>query len=210
MQNLFALETPWHTPWMVRVLPVVTRIAQERPRDTILTRFIPPQRPDQMPGTWQRYYERWRDLTLERIDPHWLDLVAPLTALSPPAEIVDKRFYSPFSEPRLADLLRRRGTDALVITGAETDVCVLAAVLDARRSRLPRRACDGCDMQLVGRNPRRTPDSLPKSFRSADRNDYQRGFASQLELRRTRRKPRGRTYGRKQGMSQSAYCLRMR
>jgi hypothetical protein len=32
MQNLFALETPWHTPWMVRVLSVVTRIAQEHPR----------------------------------------------------------------------------------------------------------------------------------------------------------------------------------
>ena len=31
----------------------------------------------------------------------------------------------------MPDLLRRRGTDALVITGAETDVCVLAAVLDA-------------------------------------------------------------------------------
>jgi nicotinamidase-related amidase len=131
MQNLFALETPWHTPWMVRVLPVVTRIAQEHPRKTVFTRFIPPGRPGGMPGTWQRYYEHWRDLTLERIDPHWLDLVAPLTALTPPAEIVDKRFYSPFSEPRLPDLLRRRRTDALVITGAETDICVLAAVLDA-------------------------------------------------------------------------------
>jgi nicotinamidase-related amidase len=131
MQNLFALGTPWHTPWMARVLPVVTGIAQEHPRDTIFTRFIPPERPGQMPGTGQRYYERWRDLTLERIDPHWLDLAAPLAALTPAAEIVDKRFYSPFSEPRLPDLLHRRGTDALVITGAETDVCVLAAVLDA-------------------------------------------------------------------------------
>ena len=148
MQNLFALETPWHTPWMVRVLSVVTRIAQEHPRKTVFTRFIPPERPDGMPGTWQRYYEHWQDLTLERIDPHWLDLVAPLTALTPPAEIVDKRFYSPFSEPRLPDLLRRRRTDALVITGAETDVCVLAAVLERGRSWLSRRPRDGCDMQL--------------------------------------------------------------
>ena len=31
----------------------------------------------------------------------------------------------------MPDLLRRRRTDGLVITGAETDVCVLAAVLDA-------------------------------------------------------------------------------
>lgn len=131
MQNLFALETPWHTPWMVRVLPVVTRIARHYPSRTVFTRFLPPQRPEQMPGSWQRYCERWRDLTMERIDPHWLDLVPPLAALTPPAEIVDKRLYSPFSEPKLPDLLRRRGTDALFITGAETDVCVLAAVLDA-------------------------------------------------------------------------------
>ena len=27
MQNLFAERTPWHTPWMTRVLPVVLRIA---------------------------------------------------------------------------------------------------------------------------------------------------------------------------------------
>src|SRR4051812_8868265 len=115
MQNLFALETPWHTPWMVRVLPVVTRIAEHHRSRTIFTRFIPPQRPEEMPGSWQRYYQRWRDLTLERIDPQWLDLVSPLAALTPPAGVLDKRFYSPFAEPILADLLRRRGTDGLVI-----------------------------------------------------------------------------------------------
>jgi nicotinamidase-related amidase len=131
MQNLFALETPWHTPWMSRVLPVVTRIAERHPSRTVLTRFIPPQRPDQVPGSWQRYYERWRDLTLERIDPQLIELVPPLAALAPPAEIIDKRVYSPFSERQLHDLLRRRKADGLIITGAETDVCVLAAVLDA-------------------------------------------------------------------------------
>jgi len=131
MQNIFAEETPWHTPWMARVLPVVTRIAERHPSRTIFTRFIPPYRPDQMPGRWQRYYERWRELTLERIDPWLIDLVPPLATLAPPAEVIDKRVYSPFSEPQLSDLLRRRRVDSLLITGAETDVCVLATVLDA-------------------------------------------------------------------------------
>jgi nicotinamidase-related amidase len=84
-----------------------------------------------MPGGWQRYYERWRELTLERIDPRLIELVPPLAALAPRAEVIDKRVYSPFSEPELSDLLRRRGIESLVIAGAETDVCVLAAVLDA-------------------------------------------------------------------------------
>lgn len=131
MQNLFALDTPWHTPWMARVLPVVRRIAARHLDRTVFTRFLPPARPEQMPGSWQRYYEHWRDLTLDRIDPQLIELVPSLAALAPPAEIVDKRVYSPFSEPRLRELLRRRGADSLVITGAETDVCVLAAVLDA-------------------------------------------------------------------------------
>lgn len=131
MQNVFAEETPWHTPWMARVLPVVTRIAAGHPSRTVFTRFIPPQRPDGMPGSWRRYYERWRGLTLERIDPRLIELVPPLAALVPPAEVIDKRVYSPFSEPQLSALLRRRKIDSLVITGAETDVCVLAAVLDA-------------------------------------------------------------------------------
>jgi len=119
MQNLFALETPWHTPWMARVLPVVTRIAERHPARTVFSRFIPPERPDQMPGRWQRYYEHWRDLTRERIDPELLELVPPLRALVPPAEIIDKRIYSPFLEPDLPTLLRRRGAESLVISGAK-------------------------------------------------------------------------------------------
>jgi nicotinamidase-related amidase len=131
MQNLFAEETPWHTPWMERVLPIVMRIAQHSPAQTIFTRFVPPSRPDQMAGSWQRYYERWREVTLERIDPRLIELIPGLAALAPPAEIIDKHVYSSFSEPQLPELLRGRNVDSLVITGAETDVCVLAAVLDA-------------------------------------------------------------------------------
>jgi nicotinamidase-related amidase len=96
MQNVFAEETPWHTPWMARVLPVVTRIAERYPSRTVFTRFIPPRRPDRMQGSWHRYYERWRELTLERIDPRLIELVPPLAVLAPPAAVIDKGVYSPF------------------------------------------------------------------------------------------------------------------
>ena len=131
MQNLFAEETPWHTPWMKRVLPVVAEIAERHAEQTIFTRFIPPAAPEEMPGSWRRYWERWEELTLKRIDRRLLDLVPPLGRFAPPAEVLDKRFYSPFHGTGLAQRLRERGTDALVISGAETDMCVLAAVLDA-------------------------------------------------------------------------------
>jgi nicotinamidase-related amidase len=131
MQRLFAEETSWHTPWMERVLPVVVRIAEAHPEQTIFTRFIPPRHPDELPGTWRRFYRRWAELTLERIDPGLLELVAPLARLVPPAITIDKRVYSPFSEQAIWQVLRERQADTLVITGAETDMCVLAAVMDA-------------------------------------------------------------------------------
>lgn len=131
MQNLFAEDTPWHTPWMTRVLPVVRGIAERHRDRTIFTRFIPPERPEQMTGAWRRYYERWRDLTRDRLDPHLLQLVAPLAELTPPAPVIDKPVYSAFSAPALHQILRQRRIDSLVITGAETDVCVLATVMDA-------------------------------------------------------------------------------
>jgi nicotinamidase-related amidase len=131
MQNLFAEDSPWHTPWMKRVLPVVASLARARPERTIFTRFIPPERPDDLPGRWQAYFERWRELTRERVDPRLLELLPELAALTPPAAVLDKPFYSPFHGTGLAERLRREGVEALVVTGAETDVCVLAAVMDA-------------------------------------------------------------------------------
>ena len=131
MQEVYARDTLWHTPWMTRVLPVICNIADHHPEQTVFTRFIPPARPEDMHGTWRRFYECWRDMTRDRIAPELLELVAPLKALAPPAMIVDKMLYSAFSAPALLRHLQRRGIDSLVITGAETDMCVLATVLDA-------------------------------------------------------------------------------
>src|ERR1700720_4965899 len=168
MQNVFAEETPWHTPWMARVLPVVTRIAERHPSQTVFTRFIPPRRPDRMPGSWQRYYERWRELTLERIDPRLIELVPPLAALAPRAEVIDKRVCSPFSEPELSDLLcpawdrepsyhRSRDRRPRSRRGPRR-----------RRPRLPsRRARDRCAVQFIGRHARCVADPLPQPFQSA-------------------------------------------
>lgn len=129
MQNLFSQGSPWHTPWMRRVLPKVEQLARHAPRATIFTRFMPPHRPDDSAGRWRQYFERWRELTRERNDPSLFELLPSLAELAPAATVVDKEAYSPFHCTNLADTLRERGTDALVVSGAETDVCVLAAVI---------------------------------------------------------------------------------
>jgi nicotinamidase-related amidase len=80
---------------------------------------------------WQRYYQRWRNVTREHLDPEMLDLVPELAQLAPPAAVFDKAVYAPFFDPAFADMLHEREADALIMTGAETDVCVLATVLGA-------------------------------------------------------------------------------
>jgi nicotinamidase-related amidase len=131
MQNLFAGQTEWHTPWMQRVTPVVERLAAAKPERTIFTRFIPATRPGEGTGTWRRYWERWPSMTQERLPADALDLVPALARLVPPAELFDKAVYSPWVCGALHPRLQQRGIDTLVISGAETDVCVLAAVMGA-------------------------------------------------------------------------------
>jgi nicotinamidase-related amidase len=131
MQRLFSPDGPWATPWMERVLPIVAALAERFPQRTVFTRFITPRRPDDMPGVWRAYYEKWRETTRERLDPRMLDLMPQLSRLVPPAAVIDKTRYSAFAQPHLLAHLRERGADALIVTGSETDVCVLATVLGA-------------------------------------------------------------------------------
>ncbi|MBW8852931.1 MAG: cysteine hydrolase [Bradyrhizobium sp.] len=131
MQNIFAPGGLWATPWMERVLPTIVDIVSRHPPRTIFTRFITPQNPEDRPGQWQGYFRHWHQATRDRLPPTALELVPPLARYVPPARIVDKPAYSAFSNPALATLLVELRIGALVISGAETDVCVLSTVLSA-------------------------------------------------------------------------------
>jgi nicotinamidase-related amidase len=131
MQRMFAEETPWHTPWMQRVLPEVVRLVEAAPERTIFTRFVPAKSADDAAGTWRRYYRRWESMTLQRIEAELIDLMPALDRYRPPARVVDKVVYSPWFGTSLRTELAGRHVDTLVISGAETEVCVLATVLGA-------------------------------------------------------------------------------
>jgi nicotinamidase-related amidase len=131
MQQLFGAEGPWPTPWLERVLPIAVRLAERFPERTVFTRFITPANAAELPGSWKSYYERWKLATREHLDPRLLELLPPLAQFVPPAQVIDKTRYSAFAFSQLAGHLESRGADALIVTGAETDVCVLATVLGA-------------------------------------------------------------------------------
>ncbi len=107
MQNIFAPGGLWQTPWMERVLPTIAAIAE------------------------RSYFRRWQQATRAELDAKALDLVPALARLVPPARTIDKPAYSAFSSAELANLLIDKRVATVVITGAETDVCVLSTVLSA-------------------------------------------------------------------------------
>jgi nicotinamidase-related amidase len=115
MQRLFATGGPWPISWLERILPTMEEAVSKHASETLFTRFIPANRPGEGIGSWPRYYRRWADVTLAMIDPRLVGLVPPLSRFVPPAKVLDKRVYSPWTEG----------------TGGETDVCVLATVLGA-------------------------------------------------------------------------------
>lgn len=131
MQRIFSSDGPWPTPWMERVLPNALALTGHAPVRTIFTRFITPHRACDMPGTWARYYEKWPETTRERLDPRLLELMPELQRFVPPAVVFDKLVYSAFANGQLHAELRARQCDTLIVSGSETDVCVLSSVLGA-------------------------------------------------------------------------------
>jgi nicotinamidase-related amidase len=131
MQCIFSKGGISETPWMERVLPVVIEVAPRYTERTVFTRFITPRRPEQRPGQWQQYYRRRRAATQEHPLPQQLDLVLALARFVPPAHVIDKPAYSAFYLSGLEALMREKNVRCVVVTGVETDVCVLSTVLGA-------------------------------------------------------------------------------
>ena len=129
MQRMFAEETPWMVSWMAVVSPQIVDLSARFSARTIFTRFCPPASPAEAGGMWRAYYEKWWMMTQEHLPPDLMRLVPSLARYCPPASVFDKRTYSPWVDGRLHAALSRQGVETLVVTGGETDVCVLATAL---------------------------------------------------------------------------------
>jgi nicotinamidase-related amidase len=131
MQGLFAPGAPWATPWMERALPQMLSLTAHAPQRTVFTRFIPVRNKAEARGVWRAYYEKWECVTREKLDPTLLELVSCLARFVPPAAVIDRQAYCAFANGRLQAFLDGHQVDTLIVSGGETDVCVLATVLAA-------------------------------------------------------------------------------
>ena len=131
MQRMFAESTVWKMQWLEKVLPQITAVVEARPERTIFTRFVPAKEPGQGAGMWKHYYERWACMTIAELGPEMVDIVPTLARFIPPAKTFDKYVYSPWIGTDLHERLRSGGIGTIIITGGETDVCVLATMLGA-------------------------------------------------------------------------------
>ncbi|MGH6934206.1 MAG: cysteine hydrolase [Dongiaceae bacterium] len=131
MQRVFAEDTAWRVPTFWDVMPAISKLCRACPEAAIFTRFITPMQGRDVPGRWQHYYRHWPTVTLDKMDKTLLDLVVPLAELVPLAMVCDKSAYSAFESESFTAILARHQPDTLIISGVETDVCVLATVYAA-------------------------------------------------------------------------------
>lgn len=131
MQRMFAEATEWNMRSLERVLPSIVEISAAHSERTIFTRFIPAQKAGHGVGMWRRYYERWASMTIDELGADMIDVVPDLACFIPPARTFDKHVYSPWTGTELHNQLRNANFDTVIITGGETDVCVLATMLGA-------------------------------------------------------------------------------
>ncbi|MCE2574788.1 cysteine hydrolase family protein [Komagataeibacter sp. FNDCR2] len=131
MQRMFREKTPWQAAWMPSILPNIVDIVTRHAENTVFTRFIPPQRADDACGAWREYYEHWHQMTRAEIDPDLLELVPELKVFSFPDKVFDKNNYSAWRATKFRDYVRNHDPAAIVLTGGETDICVLFTALEA-------------------------------------------------------------------------------
>lgn len=78
-QRMFSEDTPCRVPWMSRVLPQLQDARDRHADRAIVTRIIPPVRPDDAAGSWNDYYRKWWMMTCKHL-PQELLRLAPSTS----------------------------------------------------------------------------------------------------------------------------------
>ncbi len=130
MQRIFLEPGPWFGEAGLALIGPIKRLASG-PWPTLWTRFITAETPADATGCWRRYYDHWHAVTQKTAGADVLDLHPDLAPLAEPGSVHDKRVHDAFDSPSFVEHLDRVKPPALILSGVETDVCVLATALSA-------------------------------------------------------------------------------
>jgi nicotinamidase-related amidase len=129
LQSLFSSHPDWGVPTAGAIVDGVAALARHNPSRTLWTRYIPAKDSQTAKGCWRSYFEKWPRATLNAgVD---VNLLPQVKELAQSNAVFDKSGYSAFENPRFLERLRALGADTLILSGLETDVCVLSTALGA-------------------------------------------------------------------------------
>ena len=131
MQRLFLEPGPWYAEAGVAILPDIRRLLDHAPESALFTRFITAERAEAVTGSWQRYYRRWHEVTRSELGPGALGLHPDLAPYAAGTRVFDKTTHDAFDDAAFARHIETMQPSTLVLSGVETDVCVLATALSA-------------------------------------------------------------------------------
>lgn len=131
MQRVFLEPGPWYAAAGLTILPAIRRLLDHAPDRAIFTRFITAERPAAAKGSWRRYYRRWHAVTRDELGAGALDLYPDLAPYAAACRVFDKVTHDAFDDVVFARHVESLEVSALILSGVETDVCVLATAMSA-------------------------------------------------------------------------------
>lgn len=120
MQRVYLPEGAWATPGILRAEQNILALLQKY-EDVIFTRHLSAENPV---GTWARYNAA--ALEVDK-NPNNARLIESLAAYE--GESLEKTTYSAFGSPDFS--CRAQAAKRLILTGVQSEFCVLATLLDA-------------------------------------------------------------------------------
>lgn len=131
LQRIFYDETHWRVAAIDDIKGAIDHIVSLEPSKSIFTLFTTPPNPEDAYRAWQDYYRKWNSMTASKCATSSHVLIDEFEHYCPPARRFLKQTYSPWVSGELHQILVKEGVEYLIITGVETDVCVLGTVLGA-------------------------------------------------------------------------------
>ncbi len=131
MQRIFLEPGPWYGEACLSVIEPQKRLIGHAPARALFTRFITANTADNATGSWQRYYRHWQAVTQAEAGPEILDLHPEILPLARPENVFDKLTHDAFDSESFYARIAAEEPSALILSGIETDVCVLATAMSA-------------------------------------------------------------------------------